>query len=103
MDVSDKFYIPWQEVVVTRFKFHHKTFKEGQREILIKFGEPGANSWPSVFLKQYQLHNRHISSNGKWTLRFSSDDTRLRLLHAPLCPFSHHWPGNGGKNNVEGK
>ena len=29
---------------MTRFKFYHKTFKEGQSEILIKVGEPEANS-----------------------------------------------------------
>jgi len=33
---------------VTRFKFYHKTFKEGQREILKKLGEPVANSGHSA-------------------------------------------------------
>jgi len=33
---------------VARFKFYHKTFKEGQSEILIKLGEPEANSGPSA-------------------------------------------------------
>jgi len=34
---------------VTRFKFYHKTFKEGQSKILIKLSEPEANLGPSAF------------------------------------------------------